>query len=138
MTREERITDEVQALTRLDLEGLRGVWRQRWGAPPRLRSPELLRRAIAWRIQAAAFGDLDAQTGRRLRAKASTRAKLSFAPGTRLTREWQGRLCEVDVTEGGYRYDGLIYRSLSEIARTITGTRWNGRRFFGLGRDDVP
>ena len=120
------------------MEGLRGVWRHHWGAPPRLRSPELLRRAIAWRIQAAAFGDLDAETARRLRANGSSRTNLSFEPGTRLTREWQGHLCEVDVTNAGYRYDGAIYRSLSEIARTITGTRWNGRRFFGLGPDVAP
>jgi hypothetical protein len=138
VTRDERIIAEVQALARLDLEGLRAAWRRYWGASPRLRSPDLLRRAMAWRIQAAVFGDLDAETTRRLRAKGSSRTDLSFAPGTKLIRQWRGRVCEVEVTKDGYRYDGAVYRSLSEIARTITGTRWNGRRFFAVGRADAP
>jgi hypothetical protein len=118
----------------MDLEGLRQVWRAHWGAPPRLRSPELLRHAIAWRLQAAAFGDIDAETSRRLRMKGCSRSSLSLAPGTRLTREWQGRICMVEVTSDGFRYDGMTYRSLSRVARIITGTRWNGRRFFGLDK----
>jgi hypothetical protein len=138
LTREDRLVAEVQALACLDLEGLRRVWREHWGVPPRLRSPDLLRRAIAWRLQAAAFGGLDVETTRLLRMKESSRPSLSLAPGTRLTREWKGRVCTVEVTSEDFRYEGVTYRSLSHIARAITGTRWNGRRFFGLGKAGAP
>jgi hypothetical protein len=127
------ITEEVRALARLDLEGLRAEWRRRFGAPPKLRAPDLLRRMLAWRIQAAAFGGLDAQTRRRLRQGP---AVVPIAPvpmtGTRLAREWKGVTHEVQVVSGGFIYAGGQYASLSEVARTITGARWNGPRFFGL------
>src|SRR6185437_6945692 len=124
------IVAEVQALERLDLEGLRAAWRERWGAPPKLRSVELLRHLIAWRIQAAAFGGLDADTKGRLRAPARG-PEAHLRPGQRLAREWKGRRHEVEIAEGGYLYQGQTYASLSEVARTITGVRWNGPRFFG-------
>lgn len=125
------VTQEVQALERLDLEGLRAVWRGRWGAPPRLRSADLLRHLIAWRLQAAVCGGLDADTRRRLRAPAKG-PEGALRPGQRLAREWLGRRHEVEVGEDGFVYQGQAFASLSEIARTITGTRWNGPRFFGL------
>ena len=59
-------------------------------------------------------------------------AKPRLAPGERFVREWQGRRHEVEVLEKGFRYAGADYRSLSQVAREITGTRWNGLRFFGL------
>jgi len=64
----------------------------------------------------------------------STNGKLE--PGTRIAREWQGRAIEVEVVEGGYAFNGTTYRSLSKIARHVTGANWNGPRFFGL-RDEV-
>ena len=130
---DQAINDEVRALERLDLEGLRTEWRRRYGAPPKLRSPDLLRRMLGWRIQAAAFGGLDAETRRRLRRPTAARP-LTPAPtsGTRLTREWKGARHEVEVVVGGFIYDGRRFASLSEIARSITGARWNGPRFFGL------
>jgi hypothetical protein len=134
----QRVSQEVGALQGLDLEGLRVVWRERWGVPPKLRSPDLLRHAIAWRMQAAAFGELDADTARQLRLKKMPTGHAPLTPGTRLAREWKGALCEVEVVDEGFRYRGDVYRSLSQIARIITGTRWNGRRFFGLTRDDGP
>lgn len=132
MRRAERVTQEVRALEALDLHGLRDEWRTRYGDPPKMRSKELLARLLAWRIQADAFGGLDAATIRLLKSDRLPPPKPSLAPGTRLTREWQGRRHEVDVLDKGFRYDGTDYRSLSEIARAITGTRWNGLRFFGL------
>ena len=66
MSARDAIVQEVTSLAALDLQGLRATWRQRWGAPPKLRSPELLRRLMAWRIQAAALGGLDPETRRRL------------------------------------------------------------------------
>jgi hypothetical protein len=128
----DRITEEVRALEALDLHGLRDEWRKRYGQPSKMRSRELLARLLAWRIQADAFGGLDATTIRLLQADRLPPPRPTLAPGTRLAREWQGRRHEVDVLESGFRYAGRDYRSLSEVARSITGTRWNGLRFFGL------
>jgi hypothetical protein len=126
------ITQEVRALERLDLEGLRSEWRRRYGAPPKLRSVDLLARLLAWRIQAAAFGGLDAETRRTLRRKGSSSRERQLAAGSRIVREWQGRRHEVTVGEGTYQYEGQTYRSLSAVAKAITGVKWNGPRFFGL------
>jgi hypothetical protein len=115
---------------------------------------------IAYRIQANAYGDLDRETVRYLDqvAKALRRRKASdprtgaigetpavppipvprgLKPGTLLAREHDGVLHRVMVVDGGYAWDGTTYRSLSEVARAITGTNWNGPRFFGL-RDARP
>lgn len=131
--RETRIEAEVAHLQTLDLQGLRAIWRERYGPPPKLRSPQLLRLNLAWRIQAEAFGGLDAETKRRLRrGGAGASAADRLQPGVRLIREWKGVPHEVVVEEGGFRYDGRLWKSLSEIARHISGARWNGPRFFGL------
>lgn len=132
MKKADRIAAEVRALEALDLRGLRDEWRRRYGDPPKMRSRELLARLLAWRIQVDAFGGLDAATVRLLKSDRLPRPKPQLTAGTRLRREWQGRSHEVDVLEKGFRYEGVDYRSLSEVARTITGTRWNGLRFFGL------
>lgn len=132
MKKVDRITAEVRALEALDLHALRDEWRKRYGVPPKMRSKELLARLLAWRMQADAFGGLDAATLRLLDAETLTPTRPSLESGTRLTREWQGRCHHVDVLESGFRYEGEDYRSLSQIARAITGTRWNGLRFFGL------
>lgn len=135
---ERRIEAEVEALAAMNLEELRAVWRSRYGAPPKMRSPQLLRLNLAWRIQADAFGGLDAETRRRLRrGGAGASAADRLQPGVRLMREWKGVPHEVVVEEGGFRYDGRVWKSLSEIARHISGSRWNGPRFFGL-RTDPP
>lgn len=132
MKKADRITAEVRALEALDLHGLRNEWRKRYGQPPKMRSKELLARLLAWRIQADAFGGLDATTIRLLQSERLPPPKPRLSPGERLCREWQGQRHDVDVLEKGFRYNGADYHSLSEIARVITGTRWNGLRFFGL------
>jgi len=126
--------ENVRRLQGLSLEALRGEWRERIGAPPKLRSPELLRLLLAWRIQAEAFGDLDRETRQGLKSKAAPSAKPKLQTGLRLTREWQGRRYEVEVVGEHFVFAGRTFRSLSEVAREITGTRWNGPRFFGLRR----
>ncbi|HXH53161.1 MAG TPA: DUF2924 domain-containing protein [Sphingomicrobium sp.] len=132
MKKAERITLEVRALEALDLHGLRGEWRTRYGEPPKMRSKELLARLLAWRIQADAFGGLDAATVRLLKADRLPPPRPALTPGDRVGREWQGLRHEVEVLGSGFRYKGTEYHSLSQIARVITGTRWNGLRFFGL------
>jgi hypothetical protein len=120
----------IAQLAEANLELLREGWERRYGAAPRLRSPDLLRRMLAWRIQAAAAGGLDRVTQRLLVGDAGPEDLM--AEGTVITREWKGIQHEVEVADGGYLYGGRRWKSLSHVAREITGTRWNGPRFFGL------
>ena len=103
-------------------------------------SKELLRLAIAYRRQEQEFGGLSRRTSIRLKALRNGRrgsvyltgAASPLKPGTKLLREWQGKVHEVQALEdGGFAYAGKVWRSLSEIAREITGVRWSGPRFFG-------
>jgi Protein of unknown function (DUF2924) len=127
------IAHEVARLEQLDLEALRDLWQQRFGSRPRLRSPELLRLLIAWRLQAAASGGLDAETARRLRLRGRVQAEgLELGVGARLRRSWRGTPVEVVVEEDGFRWNDRLYPSLSAAATAIAGSRWNGPKFFGL------
>lgn len=121
----------IASIEQQDLDGLRAEWRRRYGAPPRLRSTMLLRHVLAWRIQADVYGNLDEETRKLLRDTRAPQDPL-VSEGTILTREWRGVRHEVEATDGVFLYQGRRWNSLSEIARAITGTRWNGRRFFGL------
>ena len=127
----------VRQLETLSLQELRVRWGDLYGLPcPRLRSSELLRRLLAWRLQAEAEGGLDRETRRILLGKAKAKAPGPvLTPGVRLSREWRGRVCDVEVVGHGFLYEGKPYASLSEVAREITGVRWNGPRFFGLRKD---
>ncbi len=127
------LSHDPLALDGLDLEALRAAWRSRYGKPPKLRSPELLALMLGYRMQAEQEGGVEVEMRRALR-RTSTRPPLpSLTPGTRLMRDWQGRTHEVVVTpERRFLHEGETYRSLSEVARQITGSRWNGPRFFGL------
>lgn len=120
-------------IERLDLEGLRGFWRARYGAPPTLRSEPILRRLLAWRVQAQAFGGIDADTRKTLaRSGPVQREGRHLGVGARLTRIWKGREVTVVVEQDGFRWEGQLFPSLSAAATAIAGTRWNGPRFFGL------
>ena len=132
MTGSTALEAEVHALERMDLDGLRGEWRRRWGAAPTLRSVPFLRHMMAWRIQAAHLGGLHASLSQRLRKAPTKAVGPLLRPGMRIAREWKGVRYEVEVAETGFVHAGAVYASLSEIARTITGVRWNGPRFFGL------
>ncbi|HEX3365791.1 DUF2924 domain-containing protein [Phenylobacterium sp.] len=124
---------EAADLQALGLEDLRTIWRGHYGAPPTLRSPELLALILAWRMQAEVEGGLDGDFRRTLRRPPAPRNALEATPGSRLIREWQGVPHEVVVlADGRFAYRGDCFASLSEVARQITGARWNGPRFFGL------
>ena len=121
---------------------LRQLWEKLFGNPPhpKLRR-ELLIPILAYRLQEKALGRIRPSLLRRLQAISSElgtgkghAASCGSGPrhGTRLVRQWQGKLHEIVVQEGGFLYEGKKFRSLSEIARTITGTRWSGPAFFGL------
>ena len=133
------VTARVHALPDCSYRELGEQWRAVWGTePPRHGSREFLIRAVAYGIQAQAFGDLDDKTLQLLR-KANgpnggppTPQRSRLGKGSRLLREWHGEAHEVLVLEKGFAWRGGTYRSLSAIARAITGAHWNGWVFFGL------
>jgi hypothetical protein len=126
----------------LALSELRQQWRTlyKFDASPHL-SRELLLRAVAYRMQEIAFGGLRPERQRQLRQIAQQfnqtgeikqRARLELKSGTRLVREWRDRTYEVLVLDEGFSWQGTHYRSLSAVAKKITGTPWSGPLFFGL------
>ncbi|MGX9426266.1 MULTISPECIES: DUF2924 domain-containing protein [Bradyrhizobium] len=141
------IEDEIVHLRGLNLKGLRSRWQSVFQRPPPGHLPRhLLFAIIAYRIQADRLGDLDHETRQvldRTDAK-STGVKMSarlvsfdqkrieLTPGTVLVREWDRRSQRVIVMADGFAWNGQTYDSLSKIAFAITGTKWNGPRFFGL------
>ena len=129
-----------------DLDGLRGQWRAHLGGEPPAHLPRwLLMRVLAFQLQSDAFGDLDKSIQRILRSGKEDGAGAPFdrrAPQTRegvglkvgalLVREWKGQLERVMILEEGFAWNGQTFGSLSQIAKAMTGTNWNGHRFFGL------
>jgi plastocyanin len=137
-----KLKAEIARLRDLDLPDLRAVWQKHYGttAPKTLRR-KILILSIAWRIQADVAGGLKPATRRYLRqvaaaARSGTVVRPPSAgrikPGTKLMRVWQDKTHTVTALAEGFEWQGSRYRSLSEIARTITGTRWNGLVFFGV------
>jgi len=131
---------EIARLRDLDVGALRARWHTVFGrrAPPHL-PRHLLFRIVAYRLQADHLGDLDPECQRLLDRsespeKAGQRAANQTRPpvGTVLAREWNGQMQRVTVIEDGFAWRGQTYPSLSKVAVAITGTRWNGPRFFGL------
>jgi hypothetical protein len=133
--------NRLSALTVMSPAQLRAAWRETFRQPPPDMTPELIARAIAWRIQERLHGGLPGSVSREL-AKAADRLRktgevasahdISLKPGTRLVRSWHGRTINVLVTEDGLEFDGRRYRSLTHISSEVTGTHWSGPRFFGL------
>ena len=146
----ESLAAAVASLSGLNADQLRLQWRNHLGGIPPAHLPGwLLARVLAYRIQAAAFGDLDRAILRRLREMKgealesrqappfatrgpTTREGVGLKSGALLVREWNGRIERVMVLDEGYAWNGALYRSLSQVAKAITGTNWNGHRFFGL------
>ncbi len=123
----------VEAIAGMDLVALRKEWRRRYGAPPALRSEPLLRRLLAWRVQADAYGGLDEETSRLLARSGPVEAEgRHLGVGATLSRNWKGREVTVMVEPDGFRWEAQLFPSLSAAASAIAGTRWNGPRFFGL------
>lgn len=127
----ERAIAEIESL---DRPGCLSRWREVFGrSPPKYLSPQFMRRVLIWETQNQVLGGISTKTARRLKQIASGKAAPTFAkPGSLLVREWNGRTYQVEVVDGGYVMDGRTWRSLSAIARHITGARWSGPRFFGV------
>ena len=138
-----KLEAEIAALGDLSRPELAERWLSTFKTPPPkgVRRP-LMIRALAYQLQAKRWGGLRRDTVGRLRAIASgtaveapsaaCEAKPSIGPGSRLYREWNGKTHVVEVGEDGLHWNGKTYRSLSAVARAITGARWSGPRFFGL------
>jgi hypothetical protein len=123
----------LKEMEAMSLDALRSKWRCVEGNPPPLRSVELLRLLLAWRLQAKAYGGLDRTERRKIgRSNMPAREGLNLGEGAVLSRQWQGSRVEVIVEANGFRWDGVVYKSLSAAATAIAGTKWNGPRFFGL------
>jgi len=145
------LDDEIAHLRGLDLHGLRARWKSlfRQQPPPHL-PRHLLFAVLAYQLQAGELGDLDPATARLLRqiataggtreasrlTEAFDRRRTELKPGTILMREWNAQAYRVMVVDAGFAWDGKTYDSLSKVAFAITGTHWNGPRFFGL-RDKI-
>jgi hypothetical protein len=133
---------ELDRLTAMPIAGLRVRYREVFRSdPPKAFGPDLLRRSIAHRIQEKAYGGLSRSAQRLLDQMMTAYAAKPFGrivlprrikPGSVLVRGWKGKSHRVMVLADGFAYDSETYSNLSEIAVLITGTRWNGPRFFGL------
>ena len=147
VTTETSVEDEIAHLRGLDLKGLRARWQSVLQRPaPDHLARHLLFAIIAYRIQVDRSGDLDHETRQlldRTEAKDSGTAmsarlvsfdqkRTELTPGTVLVREWDRRSQRVMVMSDGFAWNGQTYDSLSKVAFAITGTNWNGPRFFGL------
>ena len=136
-----KLDDRLAALATMSPAQLRGEWLQMFRAPAPPVGHKLLALRIAWRLQEKALGGLPTVAAREIDAMARTlgrtgevkvKAAVALKPGTRLVREWGGATHQVLLLDQGYLYQDQHYRSLSVIARRITGTNWSGPRFFGL------
>jgi len=147
------IEDEIAHLRGLDLGGLRARWQSVFQRPaPAHLTRHLLFAVIAYRLQADRFGDLDHATkqvldraiakepgpvlGMSARLASLDQKRTGLTPGTMLIREWDRQSQRVMVMADGFAWNGQTYDSLSKVAFAITGTRWNGPRFFGLRDKD--
>ena len=132
------LDQQLAGLPTFGSAALKAEWVRVTGAPLPKVSPSLLRLALAWELQARAQGGLSRATTRTLDQLAAARTRTArLRAGTRLVREWQGKVHVVSIEPGAggtqvIRWGDREWRSLSEVARAITGTRWSGPAFFGL------
>ncbi|MDP4990279.1 MAG: DUF2924 domain-containing protein [Marivita lacus] len=143
MTTHEPILARLAALKAMSVKELKAEWQTLFDAPAPNNSRTFLENRLAYRIQELTYGGPDKQTRRlldlladevegTLTRKAQIADPRNPVVGTKLIREWDGVAHTVTVLKDGFEWDGKRYKSLSAVARSITGTRWNGYRFFGL------
>ena len=135
----------LEVIASLDRQACIGWWVHRFGRPPPKHvSVQFMRKALAYEAQVEQLGGHSTPVRRALAAAlkernsgkgrtSATGSPAQLRPGTHLVREWNGRAYQVEVLDDGFRMDGKTYRSLTAIARRITGAHWSGPRFFGIG-----
>jgi hypothetical protein len=122
----------IEGLVGMSIELLREQWRGAIGSEPPRIAADLLRRMLGHALQEKAMGGLSPIHRQALRRLAAGKESTTLKQGVRLIRQWNGRTIAVTVGEEGFVWDDRTYRSLSAIARDVTGTSWSGPRFFGL------
>lgn len=140
MARADKLEAELKSLATLSPVQLRQLWLDPSGVNLPHASPSLLRHMIAHQLQEKTLGKLPTYIERELERLSGNRdtdaptmsRRGPILPGTRFVREWNGKTIAVTATEGGFEWNSENYRSLSEIARKVTGAHWSGPRFFGL------
>lgn len=125
----------LEALPGMPISELRTAWSAALGSTPPNVGPDLLRRMLGHALQEKAMGGLSPSHRQALRRLAAGKDATPLKSGMRLIRQWNGRTIAVTVGEGTFLWNDRTYRSLSAIAREVTGTSWSGPRFFGLNSD---
>ena len=142
-SQQKSVLKQIDELNRMSMDQLRKRWRDLFGTDSARVGRSYLIRRLAYRIQELVYGGLSRETRQKLVALSDDqnttatksprkRQATNLQPGTRLLRDWHGERYEVVVQDDGFLYDGKKYRSLSAVARAITGSYWSGNRFFGL------
>ena len=144
---------EIEALRGLNTLALVERYTELWGKPPRIKHGEYVRKRIAWKLMENRYGGLSevarlrleeliaeikidlgqerSVSGKIMTAAVKKRAD-GLTPGTTIRRVWRDKAVEVRVVDDGFEYEGTFYKSLTAVAKAVTGTHWNGRLFFGL------
>lgn len=134
------LATDLERIAAMSGETLASAWKETFAAPVPEVAPSLLRRALAYERQERKFGGLPLVLRKQLESVSADQTTalpeppLKLKSGTRLVREWNGTMYTVLVTADGFEFAGRSWRSLSMIARHITGAQWSGPRFFGLKR----
>lgn len=134
------LENDLERIATMSSESLASAWAETFARPVPEVAPSLLRRALAYERQERKFGGLPVVMRKQLESisadqtTAMPEPPIKLKPGTRLVREWNGTMYTVLVAADGFEFAGRSWRSLSMIARHITGAQWSGPRFFGLKR----
>ncbi|MDR2723661.1 MAG: DUF2924 domain-containing protein [Holosporaceae bacterium] len=138
---------QIMALQNKTTKELHDLWDKMFSVPPAVASKQHMIAKLAYRMQELAYGGLDEATENKIQAavreiskprKINEKPYKKFLPmlGTRIVKEYRGAMHEVMVVSNGFAYAGAIYSSLSAVAQKITGTKWNGYKFFQLSRSE--
>ena len=140
MTKQSKLDEQLSSLATMSPVQLRECWQNTAKSEPPNVPTSLLRRLVAQQLQIKRHGGLPALVARELTLRANGQnavqlnvpERLQIRQGTRVIREWRGQTIEVVALADGFEWQGRTFRSLSEIARVVTGAHWSGPRFFGL------
>ena len=140
MKQDLNILKQTMALQDKKLPELKALWGKMFDHVPAISSREYMIAKIAYRIQELAYGGIDEATKSKIQAaakevkrpKATSNKKFRPMIGTKIMKEYRGKMLEILVVHDGFSYAGEVYKSLSSIATRVTGTKWNGLKFFGV------
>ena len=131
---EETVQRQLLSLAQMDKEELVEKWKELFGKNPPEYGPVFMRRRLAHKVQELFYGGLSEVIKERMLLQKRTPSRNTglLKPGNRIIREWHGNQYEVIIRPNGVEFEGQLYRSLTAVAKKITGTHWNGKIFFGV------